>query len=215
MKNMAVTVIDRLFLVVYGSAGPTDEEWVDYLALFEHHGVERIVQLIWTEGGEPTSAQRDKLGRVLARRPVPVAVVTGNARVRMTVTVLSWFNRRIRVFRPSDLRDAIAYLGAPQRTVAVAERALGIAGMAVAAKHSHERLARASRALGYLELFISDKRTTDEEIGDAIEIIERLVKEQRPAWQVWLKVATTVLWVLLHAYRAHGRAADRPINKKS
>jgi hypothetical protein len=113
MKNMAITVIDRLFIVVYGTTNPTDEEWRDYLALVERHGIDRTMQLIATDGGGPTSVQRRILNEILAGRAVPVAVVSGNARIRGTVTALSWFNRSIRAFPPSGLRDAIAYLEIP------------------------------------------------------------------------------------------------------
>ena len=100
MKNLALKVIDRLFIVVYGTADPTDEEWRGYLELVEHHGVERTMQLICTDGGEPTSTQRRHLNEVLRGRTVPVAVVSGSARVRGTVTALSWFNRKIKAFSP-------------------------------------------------------------------------------------------------------------------
>jgi len=122
MKNMAIKVIDRLFLVVYGAANPTDEEWNDYLDQVAHHGIDRTMQLIRTDGGEPTSAQRDKLNRLLGGRPVPVAVVTGSARVRLTVTALSWFNRQIRAFPVTGLRDAIAYLEIPASRTELIQR---------------------------------------------------------------------------------------------
>ncbi len=122
MKNMAIKVIDRLFLVVYGAANPTDEEWNDYLDQVAHHGIDRTMQLIRTDGGEPTSAQRDKLNRLLDGRPVPVAVVTGSARVRLTVTALSWFNRQIRAFPVTGLRDAIAYLEIPASRTELIQR---------------------------------------------------------------------------------------------
>ena len=122
MKNMAIKVIDRLFLVVYGAANPTDEEWSAYLALVEHHGIDRTMQLIRTDGGEPTSVQRDKLNRLLGGRHVPVAVVTGSARVRLTVTALSWFNRQIRAFPVTGLRDAIAYLEIPASRAELIQR---------------------------------------------------------------------------------------------
>ena len=125
MKNMAVKVVDRLFIVAYGTVSPTPEEWADYLDLVAHHGVERTAQLIWTEGGEPTPAQRDELNRLLAGREVPVAVVTGSARVLLTITALSWFNRRIRAFRPSGLRDAVAYLEIHASRTELIERELG------------------------------------------------------------------------------------------
>ncbi len=112
-KTMAVKVVDRLFLVAYGTADPTDEEWDAYLDLVKHDGIERTMQLIYTDGGEPSAPQRQVLNELLRGRSVPVAVVSGSIRVRATVTALSWFNRKIRAFPPSALRDAIAYLEIP------------------------------------------------------------------------------------------------------
>jgi hypothetical protein len=122
MKNIAIKVVDRLFIVVYGASDPTDEEWRGYLDLVEHHGVERTMQLVATDGGEPTSAQRRELNHLLGGRAVPVAVVSGSARVRGTVTALSWFNRRIKAFPPSGLRDALAYLEIPASRTELIER---------------------------------------------------------------------------------------------
>jgi hypothetical protein len=113
MKHMAITVIDRLFLVVYGVTNPTDEEWRSYLDRVERDGIERSMQLVHTDGGGPTIAQRGELNERLGGLQVPVAVVTGSARVLLTVTALSWFNRRIRAFPLSGLGDAIAYLEIP------------------------------------------------------------------------------------------------------
>jgi hypothetical protein len=113
MKNVAIKVIDRLFIVVYGATDPTDEEWGDYLKLVERHGIDRTMQLVFTQGGGPSSAQVRLLNELLAGRPVPVAVVSGSPRVRATVTALSWFNRRIKAFSPVALPEALAYLGIP------------------------------------------------------------------------------------------------------
>ena len=114
MKNLAIKVIDRLFIVVYGEQDPTDAEWDAYLALAEHHGIEQTAQLICTDGGEPTAAQRRKLNERLGGRPVPVAVVSGSPRVRATVTALSWFNRRIKAFPPTALAEALEHLEIPE-----------------------------------------------------------------------------------------------------
>jgi hypothetical protein len=57
--------------------------------------------------------QRRILNDVLAGRAVPVAVVSSSPRIRAVVTALSWFNRRIKAFPPTGLRDAIAYLEIP------------------------------------------------------------------------------------------------------
>jgi hypothetical protein len=113
MKHMAVTVIDRLFVVVYGATNPTDDEWRGYLDRVKRDGIERTMQLVHTDGGGPTIAQRGELNELLGGLQVPVAVVTGSARVLLTVTALSWFNRRIRAFPPSGLCEAIAYLEIP------------------------------------------------------------------------------------------------------
>jgi hypothetical protein len=113
MKNMAIQVIDRLFIVVYGTANPSDEEWVAYLKLVQHHGIDRTMQLIFTDGGGPSATQRRYLNGLLNGRTVPVAVVSSSATVRGIVTALSWFNRRIKAFSPTALREALAHLEIP------------------------------------------------------------------------------------------------------
>jgi hypothetical protein len=42
------------------------------------------------------------------------------------------------------------------------------------------------------------KRISNEEIGDALEIICSMQKAGRPKWLVYLKVVTTFWWVILH-----------------
>ena len=114
-KNMAVKVVDRMFLVVYGAHAPSEDEWHDYLKSVEHHGVVSTTQLVITDGGAPTSSQRRFLDDLLAGRYVPVAVVSGSFAVRATVTVMSWFNWSIRAFSPGaeGLREALQYLAIP------------------------------------------------------------------------------------------------------
>jgi len=122
MPNVVTKVIDRLILAVYGTANPTPQEWNAYLDVIKHHGIDRTMQLVLTDGGEPTAPQRQALNELLGGRTVPVAVVSGSVRVRGTVTALSWFNLRIRAFPPSALRDAIAYLEIPVSRSEVIER---------------------------------------------------------------------------------------------
>jgi hypothetical protein len=126
MKNLAIKIVDRLFLVAYGPEPPTDQEWSDYLHLVERQGVESTMQIVSTEGGEPTAAQRRQLTALLAGRAVPVAVVSGSARVRTTVTAISWLHRRIRAFPSTSagLRDALAYLEIPTSRADLIEREL-------------------------------------------------------------------------------------------
>jgi hypothetical protein len=124
MRNLAIKVIDRLFLVVYGTASPSETEWANYLAMVERQGIEGISQLVVTDGGEPTPAQRRRLADVIAGHVVPVAIVSPSAFVRHTVTALSWFNRNTKTFPPSELREAIAYLEIPATRADLIEKEL-------------------------------------------------------------------------------------------
>jgi hypothetical protein len=122
MKNMAFKVIDRLFLVVYGTKDPTDDEWRAYIADVERHGIDRTMQLVFTEGGGPTAPQRRFLEELLAGRTVPVAVMTSSSSIRLMVTAMSWVNREIRSFPPTGLYDALAYLEIPASRAELIER---------------------------------------------------------------------------------------------
>ena len=67
------------------------------------------------------------------------------------------------------------------------------------------------RAFRVLELVIAG-RIANEEIGDAMEAITMLHQEGRPAWQIQVKVISTVFWVLVHAMHAVFRG---PAKQKS
>ena len=122
-RNLAIQVVDRLFIVAYGATSPTDAEWSSYLDLAQRHGIDQTQQIIFTEGGAPTSAQRRQLAALLNGRAVPVAVLSSSARVRVTVAALSLFNSQIKAFPPSALPDALDFLEVP------ASRANLIAGV--------------------------------------------------------------------------------------
>jgi hypothetical protein len=126
MKNLAMKVVDRLFIVACGPASPTDREWADYLQLVACQGVEQTRQIVSTVGGVPTVVQRRKLAALLEGRVVPIAVVSGNARGSTTVTAISWFNRRVRAFHATSagLRGALVYLGIPTVRADLIEREL-------------------------------------------------------------------------------------------
>jgi hypothetical protein len=123
---MGIRVIDRLVLVVYGIAGPTDADWIEYLGVVERSGLDRTAHLIVTDGGGPTAAQRRLLYGLLAGRTRPVAVVSGSLQVRAIVTAMSWFNRSIRAFPVPGLADAIAYLEIPASRVDLIRREVSV-----------------------------------------------------------------------------------------
>jgi hypothetical protein len=113
MKSMAHTVVDRTLIYVLGLGPPTDEAWNACLDVVERSRVDWTMHLVWSDGGVPTITQRARLKAIIAGRPVPTAVVSASARVRGTVTALSWFGAPAKAFRPADLRDAIAFLKIP------------------------------------------------------------------------------------------------------
>ncbi len=121
-KNMAFRFIDGLFVVVFGANGPTDQEWLNYIGLVEYHCLNRTMQLVFTDGGGPDYSQRSYFAEIMCDRFVFVAVVSSSIRARALVTVISWFNPRIRFFSQSEqdfprsehaLGSALAYLEIP------------------------------------------------------------------------------------------------------
>jgi hypothetical protein len=61
---------------------------------------------------------------------------------------------------------------------------------------------RATYALDLLSSLVPS-RIANEEIGDALEIIHQLTKAGRPMLSVYLRVATTFFWVLVHSLLFH------------
>lgn len=125
MRNIVFKVIDRLFLVAYGTSDPTKEEWAGYLEEVERHGTDRTMHLVFTNGGGPNAGQRRKLEKLLGGRIVPVAVISDSASVRAMVTAMSWVNGEIRVFPPTGMYDALSYLEIPASRADLIVRELG------------------------------------------------------------------------------------------
>lgn len=111
--SMGATVIDRMFLVVYGTTGPNDEDWARFLKLVEEQGIVRTMLLVFSEGGEPTPMQRRQLDTLVDGRVIPIAIITTSTRARGTVLALSWCNRKTNAFEPSQVREALTYLEIP------------------------------------------------------------------------------------------------------
>jgi hypothetical protein len=159
---MVISVIDQLFLVVYGTEDPSDDEWRGYLDLMKRHGIERTRQLICTEGGAPSATQRRDLNDLLNGRALPVAVMSSSSRVRGMVAALSWFNRKIRSFPPEGLRDALEHLEVPtsrtdliDREIRGLRRSLGLDERGERDASTTLQRASASTRLGCLLLAIT------------------------------------------------------------
>jgi hypothetical protein len=114
MKRIAYRAIDDLFIVAYGILDPTADEWLRYLDEVGKHGFERTKQLIYTAGGGPNSAQRKLLNDRLDGRQVPVAVMSDSTAIRGVCTALSWFNRAVKAFQPTEFAAALRHLSIPE-----------------------------------------------------------------------------------------------------
>lgn len=45
------------------------------------------------------------------------------------------------------------------------------------------------------------RRLANEELGDALEVINREIAKRRPRWRIWLKVGTTLFWITINSLR--------------
>ena len=118
-------MVGRTLVVVHGVTHPTDADWAIYLDALRQNAAILDAQLIVTDGGSPTSAQRkeslDLAGGQWERVP-PTAVVTSAVLARGVVTALSWFMKeRIRAFAPAEFDEACSFIGASSDKSALRE----------------------------------------------------------------------------------------------
>ena len=58
----------------------------------------------------------------------------------------------------------------------------------------------ATRVFGFAEMLFN-KRITNEEIGDALESLAKHLKGSNPVWWVYIKLVTTIFWLVMHAIK--------------
>lgn len=121
-RMIAFSLLDHLWVVVFGAGRPTDAawaEWVDYRGAVEQQVGWPAARIIFHEPGWACSEQPRFLHDMIGAR-VPIAVISADADIRDVVTVMSWFNHRVRGFAPTALVDALGYLGiAADRTAQI------------------------------------------------------------------------------------------------
>ncbi|MGK4001117.1 hypothetical protein WMF31_00730 [Sorangium sp. So ce1036] len=66
------------------------------------------------------------------------------------------------------------------------------------AEVAERSMLRVECAFRFVALFLP-KRLVDEEIGDAVEEISLQLQRSPARWPVYLKIVTTVFWVMVHA----------------
>lgn len=111
----------RVLVAVHTKQAPTDAEWNAWLALLEQVGEEvgqdlaRLPNLVVTDGGAPSTAQRTAVNMLVAQGKTlpPVAVVTDSLFVRTVLRGLTIFNPGTKAFAPAELGRALDHLGIP------------------------------------------------------------------------------------------------------
>jgi hypothetical protein len=106
-------------VALHTATAPSEEEWTTWMRTLErvadqvHGELALSPNLVLTDGGGPSQAQRTATNNLLARgRSLPaVAIVTDSRIVRTLVRGLSIFNPRLRVFEPADIGLACTHIG--------------------------------------------------------------------------------------------------------
>lgn len=126
VRNMAFEVgaeigNRRVLVAVHTKDAPSDAEWNAWLAFIEPLGEEvgqdlaRLPNLVVTDGGAPSTAQRTAVNMLVAQGKTlpPVAVVTDSLLVRTVLRGISIFNPATKAFAPTELGQALDHLGIP------------------------------------------------------------------------------------------------------
>lgn len=111
----------KLLIAVHTASAPSDLEWDRWLAFLDENGKQmngdlaRLPNLVFTDGGAPSTAQRTAVNMRIAQGVTlpPVAVVTNSVVVRTILRGLSVFNPGTRAFAPTDLENALTHLDVP------------------------------------------------------------------------------------------------------
>lgn len=121
MKNAAYRLVHDVVIAAHNLRNPTREEWDIYLEMVAGLKVKfdgdcsKFRQLIFTDGGSPTVAQRRAvvdLARGLANHgKVRVVIVSRSVIARGVVTAFRWLGFPMGSFAPDELEEAFAFLG--------------------------------------------------------------------------------------------------------
>lgn len=112
MPNMVHLAVGDLLIAVHRAEPPTDDEWAAYTQSVRQIDKDRLRTLIFTDGGAPTGAQRERLNEALEGKPALTAVISSSSMVRGVVNAINGsINSKIKAFSPEAARQAFHHLG--------------------------------------------------------------------------------------------------------
>jgi hypothetical protein len=101
----------QLCVVWHGRETPTEAEWESHLREMRKLRSRPLKVLVMSEGGAPSPSQQLRLTPIISSPSVVIAVVSDTIGVRLVVSSLALFTRRIRTFRRGELALAHVHLG--------------------------------------------------------------------------------------------------------
>ena len=111
-ETIAFEVVDRMMLLVHSLQKPSEEDWDKYLSYVIEHKEDIDHILVMAKGPGPDPLQRERLVEsYLKTFQGSTAIVTTSKMLRGIVTLLGWFNRRVKPFK--TIEQAFAYLQIP------------------------------------------------------------------------------------------------------
>ena len=131
MADMVFTVLETvggggLMLVAHTGKPPSQQEWDRYCEALTRHDPERMTSLVFTDGGAPDGGQRKQVNDFLKGRTSACAVVASSTVVRGVVTALGWFNPMIRAYSPTEVDEALHYLGVRRDELVLVRREIQV-----------------------------------------------------------------------------------------
>lgn len=121
MKNVAYRLVHEVIVTVHNTRNPRREEWDVYLDMVSGLKVAfngdcaRFRQLVFTDGGIPSSAQRKTLVDIARglenHSKVKVVLVSRSTIARTVITAFRWLGFPMLSCAPDELDRACAFLG--------------------------------------------------------------------------------------------------------
>jgi hypothetical protein len=143
--NFCVFRVASTVVSIHTTLSPTDQQWDEYLdaikKVLADFGFIKASAISFTDGGAPTSAQRERFNLFLGGRSARTSVVSGSSVVRAVVTALGWFNQQIKTYPPNRVHDALVHIGfAPSDVPKLCARLRPMAGSVEAVRKALEDL---------------------------------------------------------------------------
>jgi len=124
MSTTAWKLCRSVFVIVHGASSPSDQEWDGILSEYaKYEGMFKGI-LVLTDGGMPSSAQRERVTQFWAGKELPrTAILHSSMFVQGALTALSWIlpKQKMKAFKSTDVAGALVWLQAEKYRAEIEE----------------------------------------------------------------------------------------------